>query len=35
MRKVGNIKRRENIAIMISLKILSLVKPLDLKIYDL
>jgi hypothetical protein len=33
--KVGNIKRRENITIMISLKILSLVKSLDLKSYDL
>ncbi len=35
MRKVGNIKRRVNIAIMISLKIFSWVKSLDLKSYDL
>jgi len=35
MNKVGNIKKRENIVIMISLKIFSLVKSLDLKSYDL
>jgi hypothetical protein len=35
MCKVENIKGRENIPIIISLKIFSLVKSLDLKSYDL